>query len=132
PTGDKSRALGSLKVDWGAGILLEKTVGSLTFYANGDVIVPGDAFSDQGFTLRPFFAAVGAAEFRASKAVSVVAQVRTGTLAVFRKQVTDVLLGMNWAPTPGLVLQFGFAEDVLDSAAYSADLSLFLNATRRW
>lgn len=132
PTGDDSRALGSGRTDWGAGLLLEKSFAAWTFYVNGDVLAPGDAFGDQGFNLRPYLSAMGAAEFRVSEPLGVVAQVRTDTQVLHRKQVTDVLLGLNWAPAPDLSFQFGFAEDVLDSGPHSADVSFFFNASRRW
>ena len=51
PTGDTDRALGSGKVDYGLGLLLQKNIYRLRVYPNADVIFPGDGFEQEGVPL---------------------------------------------------------------------------------
>lgn len=53
PTGDDDRAFGSGAVDYGFGLLLQKTFNRFTTYLNADVIFPGEAFKQVDVSLRP-------------------------------------------------------------------------------
>lgn len=133
PSGDSGRAFGSGEVDWSFGLLVQKTLWRLTFYVNGDVTFPGQAFEDVGVSLRPFFGGIIALEFRLLDPVSLVAQWRGDTrpfhhtIPLLDKRLVQSILGINWAITRHLVLQAGMDEDQFNSACCSADVSFFLN-----
>lgn len=137
PSGDTSRAFGSGEIDGSFGLLMQKTLGRWTFYVNGDVTFPGQAFKDVGVSLQPFFNGLLAIEFRLSNPVSLVAQLRGDTrpfhhtIPSLDKRLIQSLLGVNWAITRHLILQAGLDEDQFNSACCSADVSFFLNLTGR-
>ncbi len=137
PSGDQDRAFGSGEIDGSLGLLLQKTWWRLTFYVNGDVTFPGQAFENVGVSLQPFFLGVFATEFRLSRSVSLILQLRGDTrpfhhtLSILDKRIIETILGVNWALSRHVVLQAGFAEDQFNSACCSADVSFFLNLTSR-
>lgn len=137
PSGDASRAFGSGEIDGSFGLLLQKTFGRWTFYVNGDVTFPGQAFDDVRVSLHPFFTGVLATEFRLSRPLSLVLQWRGDTrpfhhtIPILDKRLIETLLGVNWAMSRHVVLQAGLAEDQFNSACCSADVSFFLNLTGR-
>jgi hypothetical protein len=138
PSGDSDRALGSGEIDGSIGVLLQKSLGRFTFYVNADVTFPGQAFNDVDVTLHPFFLGLFAIEFRVSRPVSLVLQLRGDTrpfhdtIPILDKRILETHLGVNWAISRHLVLQAGLAEDQFDSACCSADVSFFLNLTGRF
>jgi hypothetical protein len=138
PSGDADRAFGSGEVDGSIGVLLQKTFWRFTFYVNSDVTFPGQAFHDVGVSLRPFFLGLFAIEFRVSRPISLVAQLRGDTrpfhdtINILDKRIIETDLGVNWAISRHLVLQAGLAEDQFNSACCSADVSFFLNLTGRF
>ena len=138
PSGDADRAFGSGEIDGSVGVLLQKSLWRFTFYVNADVTFPGQAFGDVDVSLQPFFMGLFAIEFRVSRPVSLVLQLRGdtrpfyGTIGQLDKRIIETHLGVNWAISRHLVLQAGFAEDQFNSACCSADVSLFLNLTGRF
>jgi Protein of unknown function (DUF3187) len=138
PSGDADRAFGSGEFDGSVGVLLQKTLGRFTFYVNADVTFPGQAFDDVDVSLHPFFLGLFAIEFRVSRPVSLVLQLRGDTrpfhdtIAILDKRILETHLGVNWAISRHLVLQAGLAEDQFDSACCSADVTFFLNLTGRF
>ena len=138
PSGDSDRAFGSGEIDGSLGVLLQKTLWRFTFYVNADVTFPGQAFDDVGVSLHPFFLGLFAIEFRVSRPVSLVLQLRGDTrpfhytIAILDKRILETDLGVNWAISRHLVLQAGLAEDQFNSACCSADVSFFLNLTGRF
>lgn len=136
PTGATDRAFGSGAVDGGLGLLLQKTFGDWTFYINGDVTFPGDAFEEAD--VQPFFGGFVAVEYSPIRRLSFVAQLRGdtrpfhNTIPVLDQRLIEVLLGVNWALSRSLIVQGGLAEDLFDSHCCSADVSFFLNLTGRW
>jgi hypothetical protein len=110
----------------------------VTFYVNGDVTFPGQAFDDVGVSLQPFFLGLFAIEFRVSRPVSLILQLRGDTrpfhdtIAILDKRILETDLGVNWAISRHLVLQAGLTEDQFNSACCSADVSFFLNLTGRF
>jgi hypothetical protein len=138
PSGDSDRAFGSGEIDGSLGVLLQKSLGRFTFYVNADVTFPGQAFNDVDVTLHPFFLGLFAIEFRVSRPVSLVLQLRGDTrpfhdtIPILDKRIIETHLGVNWAISRHLVLQAGLAEDQFDSACCSADVSFFLNLTGRF
>jgi hypothetical protein len=138
PSGDSDRAFGSGEIDGSVGVLLQKSLWRFTFYVNADVTFPGQAFNDVDVSLHPFFLGLFAIEFRLSRPVSLVLQLRGDTrpfhdtIAILDKRILETHLGVNWAISRHLVLQAGFAEDQFNSACCSADVSFFLNLTGRF
>jgi hypothetical protein len=138
PSGDPDRAFGSGEVDGGLGLLLQKTFRRFTFYVNADVTFPGQAFNDVGVSLHPFFLGLFAIEFRVSRPVSLVLQVRGDTrpfhdtINILDRRLLETDLGVNWALSRHLVLQAGLAQDQFNSACCAADVSFFLNLTGRF
>jgi hypothetical protein len=138
PSGDADRAFGSGEIDGSIGFLLQKSLWRFTFYVNADVTFPGQAFEDVDVSLQPFFLGLFAIEFRVSRPVSLVLQVRGdtrpfyGTIGQLDKRIIETHLGVNWAISRQLVLQAGLAEDQFNSACCSADVSFFLNLTGRF
>jgi hypothetical protein len=105
---------------------------------NADVTFPGQAFKDVGVSVYPFFIGLLDIEFRVSRSVSLVLQLRGDTrpfhdtIAILDKRLIETHLGVNWALSRHLVLQAGLAEDQFNSACCSADVSFFLNVTGRF
>jgi hypothetical protein len=138
PSGDSDRAFGSGEIDGSLGVLLQKSLGRFTFYVNADVTFPGQAFDDVDVTLHPFFLGLFAIEFRVSRPVSLILQLRGDTrpfhdtIPILDRRIIETHLGVNWAISRHLVLQTGLAEDQFDSACCSADVSFFLNLTGRF
>jgi hypothetical protein len=135
PSGSAPRAFGSGKYDGAIGVLLQKAFGPWTLYLNGDVIVPGEAFSE--VDLQPFFSGIAAGEYLLRHNISLVIQFRGDTrpfhdtIPILDKRLIEVLVGTNWALNPSFILQAGLAEDILDSHCCSADVSVFVNLTGR-
>jgi hypothetical protein len=138
PSGDADRAFGSGEFDGSVGVLLQKSLWRFTFYVNADVTFPGQAFDDVDISLHPFFLGLFAVEFRVSRPVSLVLQLRGDTrpfhdtISILDKRIIETHLGVNWEISRQLVLQAGFAEDQFDSACCSADVSFFVNLTGRF
>jgi hypothetical protein len=138
PSGDADPAFGSGEFDGSVGVLLQKTLGRFTFYVNADVTFPGQAFEDVDVTLHPFFLGLLALEFRVSRPVSLVLQLRGDTrpfhdtIPILDKRILEIHLGVNWEISRHLVLQAGVAEDQFNSVCCSADVSFFLNFTGRF
>jgi uncharacterized protein DUF3187 len=138
PSGDADRAFGSGEVDGSVGVLLQKTLWRFTFYVNADVTFPGQAFDDVDVSLHPFFLGLFAIEFRVSRPVSLVLQLRGDTrpfhdtIPILDKRIIEMHLGVNWEISRHLVLQAGVAEDEFNSVCCSADVSFFLNFTGRF
>jgi len=138
PSGDADPAFGSGEFDGSVGVLLQKTLGRFTFYVNADVTFPGQAFEDVDVTLHPFFLGLLALEFRVSRPVSLVLQLRADTrpfhdtIPILDKRILEIHLGVNWEISRHLVLQAGVAEDQFNSVCCSADVSFFLNFTGRF
>ena len=116
---------------------MTRSLWRLTFYVNGDVTFPGQAFDNVGVSLQPFFLGLLAIECRLSRPVSLVVQLRGDTrpfhhtLPVLDRHIIETILGVNWAISRSLVLQAGLAEDQFNSDCCSADVSFFLNLTGR-
>jgi hypothetical protein len=138
PSGDADRAFGSGEIDGSIGVLLQKTLRRFTFYVNADVTFPGQAFKDVDVSLHPFFMGLFAMEFRVSRPVSLVLQLRGDTrpfhdtIPILDKRILEMHLGVNWEISRHLVLQAGVAEDEFNSVCCSADVSFFLNLTGRF
>lgn len=133
PTGDKDRALGSGKADYGFGLLLQKDMRGLTAYLNADVIFPGDAFDQEGVTLSEFYEIMLGAEYKLSSRFSLLAQVnciarpfeQTG-LQMLDRRIYDFLVGINYLTKGGVSVQGGAIEDFKNSGDAGADITFFL------
>jgi hypothetical protein len=134
PTGKKSKAFGSGEFDWGLGVLLEKDVNKLSFYLNGDVTFPGEAYEDDGISLQEFYTLLVGLEYRFTPQFSLLAQTyhitrpfsQTG-VAPLDRRIHEVLVGFSYRTKASLTVQGGLMEDILDSLDAGADVTLFLN-----
>ena len=133
PTGDKDRAFGSGKADYGFGLLLQKDMRGLTAYLNADVIFPGDAFDQEGVTLSEFYEIMLGAEYKLSSRFSLLAQVnciarpfqQTG-LQMLDRRIYDFLVGIDYLTKGGVSVQGGAIEDFRNSGDAGADITFFL------
>ena len=131
PTGSTTQAFGSGAVDGGLGLLVQKSFGRWTFYLNGDLTLPGDAFAE--LDVQPFVGGLVAVEFRLSQALSLVGQFRGdsrpfhATIPLLDRRLFGAQFGLNWAITPAVVLQGGLGEDAAGSGCCASDVSFFLN-----
>lgn len=139
PTGDNDRALGSGKVDYGFGLLLQKDITNFTFYLNADVIFPGDAFEDENISLREFYEVMFGARYKISPQLSILAQVNYITrpfedtgLQMLERRIYDLLLGINYLTEDGIFIQVGGIEDFHDSCDSGADITFFLNLGKKF
>jgi len=114
PTGDKDRALGSEKVDFGFGLLLQKDITNLTLYLNADVIFPGDAFEGENISLKEFYEVMFGTRYKISPQLSILAQVNYITrpfentgLQMLDRRIFDLLLGITYLTKGGLFIQGG-------------------------
>src|SRR5262249_52322925 len=129
PSGDADRAFGSGTVDGSLGVIFQKTFWRFTFYVNSDVTFPGQAFNDVGLSLHPFFLGLFSVEFRVSRPLSLVLQLRGDTrpfhdtIDILDRHIIETDLGVNWAISRHLVLQVGVAEDQFNSDCCAADVS---------
>jgi hypothetical protein len=134
PTGDTDRALGSGKVDYGLGLLLQKNVDRLTLYLNADVIFPGDAFDQDNVPLSEFYDIMLGGEYTVKPRLSLLMQVNYVTrpfkdtgLEMLDRRILDLLLGVNYCTKHGILIQGGAVEDFFDSEDAGADITFFLN-----
>ena len=139
PTGDKDRALGSGKMDYGFGLLLRKDIENLTFYLNADVIFPGDAFKEEDISLREFYDVMFGAKYKINPQLSILAQVNYMTrpfkdtgLKMLDRRIYDFLLGINYLTEGGIFIQGGGIEDFHDSCDAGADITFFLNVGKKF
>jgi hypothetical protein len=139
PTGDEDRALGSGKVDYGFGLLLQKDIKRLTAYLNADIIFPGDAFDQENVPLREFYEIMLGAEYRVSSRLSVLGQVNCITrpfentgLQMLDRRIYDALLGIHYLTKGGVFIQGGAREDFKNSGNSGADITFFLNVGKNF
>ena len=139
PTGDDERALGSGKVDYGVGLLLQKTVKSFTTYLNADVTIPGQAYKQEDISLRPFCNIMLGEEYKLTERLSGLMQLsyitrpfeHTG-LVMLDDRMWYVLLGLNYLTKTGLYIQGGLIQDTFDSSDAGADITFFLNVGKNF
>ncbi|MFB0521310.1 MAG: DUF3187 family protein [Desulfatiglandales bacterium] len=139
PTGDEDRALGSGKVDYGFGLLLQKDIKRLTAYLNADIIFPGDAFEQENVPLREFYEIMLGAEYRVSSRLSLLGQVNCITrpfentgLQMLDRRIYDALLGIHYLTKGGVFIQGGTREDFKNSGNAGADITFFLNVGKNF
>ena len=139
PTGDKDRALGSGKMDYGFGLLLQKDIKILTFYLNADVIFPGDAYKGENVPITEFYKVMLGAEYEVSSGFSILAQLNYMTrpfkdtgLKMLDRRIYDLLLGINYLTEGGIFIQGGGVEDFNDSENAGADITFFLNVGKNF
>ena len=139
PTGDDERAFGSGEVDYGLGLLLQKTIKNFTAYLNADVIFPGQAFKDEDISLRPFYEIMLGGEYKFSERFSGLLQLsyitrpfeHTG-LIMLDDRMWYFLLGVNYLTKVGVYIQGGLIQDSFDSSDAGADITFFLNVGKNF
>ena len=135
PTGNDDRAFGSGKVDWGAGLLLQKNINKMSIYLNADVTFPGDAYEDAVVSLEEFYTFMLGAEYRFTPYFSALAQLNwvsrpfehTG-LDMLDRRIIDLVIGISYRLKNGMFIQAGGVEDCFDSLDAAADFTFFCNA----
>ena len=134
PTGDEDRAFGSGKVDFGGGLLLQKTYKRFTAYLNADAVFPGHAFKEVDVSLRPFYDIMLGGEYKLSESFSGIAQLsyitrpfKNTDLDMLDHRILDLLLGVSYMAKNGLNLQVGLIQDLSESSDAGADITVFLN-----
>jgi hypothetical protein len=139
PTGHRDRALGSGKVDYGFGLLLQKDINGLTAYLNADVIFPGEAFDHENIPLKEFYQIMLGAEYKLSIQFSILGQVNCITrpfedtgLQMLDRRIYDALLGINYLTRGGIFVQGGAIEDFKNSGNAGADITFFLNVGKNF
>ena len=134
PTGDDERALGSGEMDYGFGLLLQKTIKNFTTYLNADITIPGQAYKQVDFSLRPFYEIMMGVEYKLTERLSGLIQLsyitkpfeRTG-LVMLDDRIWDVTLGLSYVTKTGFSMQLGLIQDSFDSSDAGADITYFLN-----
>jgi len=134
PTGDDERALGSGAVDYGFGLLLQKTFKRVTTYLNADVTIPGQAYDQVDISLQPFYDIMLGAEYKLTERLSGLIQLsyitkpfkNTG-LVMLDDRIWDLTLGLSYVTKTGFSMQLGLIQDSFDSSDAGADITYFLN-----
>jgi len=139
PTGDKERAFGSGEVDYGLGLLLQKTINRVTGYLNADIIFPGHAFEQAGVSLKTFFGVMLGAEYKFGERFSGLTQLYYTTrpfedtgLEMLDRRMWNLLLGVSYFTENGICVQGGLAEDFFHSSNTGADITFFLNVGKNF
>jgi len=136
PTGSEERGFGSGGVDWGAGVLVEKSRGRWTWTAAVDLIAPDptDSLVDAGVEIRDFVQLQSGAEFRWSNTCSVLAQLFLTTpftrdieLEEINREILDLGLGLAFDVSERSRLVVSFHEDLV--AATGPDFTLRIGWT---
>jgi hypothetical protein len=139
PTGDEDKAFGSGEVDYGLGLLLQKTINRVTGYLNADVIFPGHAFEQANVSLRTFCEVMLGVEYNFSERFSGLTQLYYITrpfedtgLEMLDRRMWNLLLGVSYLTRIGICLQGGFVEDFFTSSNTGADITFFLNVGKNF
>jgi len=139
PTGDEDRAFGSGEVDYGLGLLLQKTIKRVTAYLNADVIFPGHAFEQVDVSLKTFCEIMLGAEYKFSERFSGLTQLYyitrpfEGTgLEMLDRRMWNLLLGVSYFTKTGICVQGGLVEDFFTSSNTGADIAFFLNVGKNF
>jgi len=140
PTGDEDRAFGSGAVDYGCGLLIQKTVlKRLTTYFNADVVFPGQAYKQVDVSLQTFYNLMLGTEVKLTHGLSFMAQLnyitrpfRDTGLDLLDSRIWDLLLGLSYVSKGGYVVQGGLVEDIIGSSDASADIVFFINVGKNF
>ena len=131
PTGSESRGFGSGGLDWGGGLLLQKTTGRFTWTAAADVILPEaqDALSAVDIEIRDFWQLQGGSEFRWSDYCSVLLQffittpyTRDISVEEINREIVDLGVGVVFDVAERSRVFVSFHEDIV--AATGPDFGL--------
>lgn len=122
PVGSSTRGFGSGGLDWGMGVLAEKSTGRFTWTAAVDWILPDedDAFGDVGIDIRNFLQLQGGAEMRWSNRCSLLAQIFITTpltrdidLEEINREIVDLGIGVAYDVAEASRLFVSFHEDIV-------------------
>jgi hypothetical protein len=132
PTGSEERGFGNGELDWGAGVLLEKSLDRLTLTGGVDWIHPQrpDSFVGSGVKLRDLISIKSGWEFRVSDATSLLLQLDWTSkmtsdydLEEINRETFDLGLGLATELGGGVRWMFSIQEDLV--AATGPDFGLF-------
>ena len=126
-------------MDYGLGLLLQKTIKNFTAYLNADVIFPGQAFKEEDISLRPFYEIMLGGEYKFSERFSGLMQLsyitrpfeNTG-LVMLDDRMWYITLGGSYLTKIGLYIQGGLIQDSFDSTDQGADITFFLNVGKNF
>lgn len=133
PAGDQERGFGNGALDWGAGVLLEKTTGRFTWTGGVDVILTGDpdAFERTGTELEEIVQVALGGEARLTARTSLLVQllwysplVTDIALEEIDREIFDLGIGFASDLTRDLRFFASFHEDVV--AAAGSDFTLLM------
>lgn len=139
PTGDEDRGSGSGGVDFGAGVLLERSMGRWTFTGGIDGMHASDPtrFRDARVGVRTLLLASGGVEYRWSRKMSLLGQAvlqmpltRDLSLEEVDREILDLGFGASRDLGGGTRLILSFHEDAV--AASGPDLSLYAGLVFSW
>ena len=133
PTGSTDKGFGNGELDYGAGLLAERSLGRWTWTGALDVTVTGqpDAWSKGDVEANDLVHVQGGAEYRWSERLSLLAQVFWTSpmtddydLEEFNREIVDLAVGAAWGRPGGPRWFCAFQEDVI--AATGPDFGFLL------
>lgn len=136
PTGSEDRGASNGELDYGLGVLLERSVGRWTWTGAADVLLPGqpDAWDDAGVDVEPMAELQAGGEYRWSDRLSLLLQLnftthvtREFTVEEFDTAILDLGLGCSYDAFEGGRVDFALKEDVV--AATGPDFGVYLGVS---
>jgi len=136
PTGSAERGFGNGELDYGAGLLAERSLGRWTWTGALDVTATGqpDAWSRGGVEANDLLHVQAGAEYRWSDRLSLLVQVFWTSpmtddydLEEFNREIVDLAVGAAWGRPGGPRWFCAFQEDVV--AATGPDFGFLLGAS---
>lgn len=137
PTGSEDRGYGNGGLDFGGGVLFERSLGRWTVSGAVDLLVPDnpDAWDDAGVDVNNIVQLQAGAEYRLNDRVSLLVQVvhtsdMTDDFDVeeFNREILDLGLGAAWDAPGGAQIYAAFEEDLV--SATGPDFGVILGV--RW
>lgn len=138
PTGDEEAGFGNGAVDWGFGVVVEKSLGRWTLFSGADYSIPGDppGFEAAGKHVEDLFAAQLGAEFRWSDSFSLLFQstwtsrLVDSPLEEIGKEILDVGFGFAVDTSARSRLAFSIHDDAV--SASGPDITALLSWSVDW
>lgn len=139
PAGSESNGFGNGELDYGAGVLVERSFGRWTWTGALDVVVPGQPrrWEDADVDARELVSLQAGTEYRWTNDLSVLAQLflttpmtRDFTTEEFNREIADFAVGVAYGGGDGPRWFAAFQEDIV--AATGPDFGVTLGATWSW
>jgi len=132
PLGSERRGVGNGELDFGLGVLAERSLGRWTLTGALDLLLPGepDPWTAAGVDAREIISFQAGLEYRWSDAASLLAQTfwtspmtRDYDLEEFSREIFDFAVGVAWDTPSGARCSLAIKEDVV--AATGPDFGVF-------